>query len=284
MNQAVAIREKGKMTVDLIRSDEYRDKFRTMLPNDVPVEKFQAVIVRAVQEDPALLTKADRVSLLLACQRAAQDGLIPDKREGALVMYGDKVQWQPMIGGLRKLLAKHGFDLRAEVVYENDHFLYEQGDEPSLTHRPPPLGQDRGDIIGAYAIATRASDGAKWREVMSVEQIEQVRAVSRAGKTGPWAQWKTEMYRKTVGRRLLKQLPLGDLPDDRLHEALARDNDNFDLAAAPVASTAAQSVQRIARSKGRTVEAEPVAADADDATEPGDDDEPPFDLGEDPLT
>ena len=231
----------------VIKSDEYREKFHAMLPADVSVDKFTQVVLRAVQEEPKLLDPGtDKISLFLACQRAAQDGLMPDKREGALVMYGNNVQWQPMIGGLRKRLAGAGFDLRAEVVYESDTFDYDLGDTPSITHKAPPLGQERGQAIGAYAIATELATGAKYREVMDVAQLDAVAAISKSGSSGPWkGPFKGEMQRKTVAKRLIKSLPI----DDRqLQDIIARDNEQFDVGQAKrTPSPAAVAVQAAAR-------------------------------------
>jgi recombination protein RecT len=239
--------EAGKFAMT-IRSPEYQAKFKAMLPKDVDADRFTAVVLRAVQEDPNLLrSTTDKASLFLACQRAAQDGLMPDKREGALVMYGNQVQWQPMIGGLRKVLAGAGFDLRAECVYANDTFDYDLGDTPSLTHRPAPLGTPRGDLIGAYAVATNMTTGEKYREVMSLDELNAVANVSRAGNSGPWkGPFKGEMYRKTVAKRLKKSLPIDDR---RLQDIIDRDNEQFDLtrANAPEPSSAAKRVQAAVR-------------------------------------
>lgn len=212
-------------------------------------KRFTQVVVRAVQEQPELVL-ADRTSLFLACQTAAQDGLLPDRKDGALVVYntkvGDrwvkKVQWQPMIGGLRKKLANHGFSLRAEIVYENDDFAYEMGDDPKIIHRPKVFG-DRGNIVGAYAIATD-QDGNKYRETMTVDELEKVRASSKNPQGGAWATWTTEMYRKTVAKRLFKQLPL---ISTELAELIDRDNEQFDLGKPGGVSSVAQAVQKTVR-------------------------------------
>lgn len=243
MAQQLTIRESTQQLVSVIRGQDYQQKFKEMLPPDVSVERFTAVLVRAVQEDPNLAKPdTNRASLLLACQRAAQDGLIPDKREGALVMYGKDVQWQPMILGLRKILATSGFDIRAEVVHENDHFDYQLGDDARIEHKPPKLGQDRGKVIGAYAIATDR-DGRQYRDVMSLAEINQVRAVSRS-QNGPWKQWFNEMAKKTVAKRLIKTLPV---TNDRLRDAINADNEaDIDLDRRPTASDTARAVQAAA--------------------------------------
>jgi recombination protein RecT len=264
---------KKRELVEVIEGEQYQEKFKALLPPDVDRRKFTSVLVRAVQEDPALMN-ADKTSLLLACQRAAQDGLIPDKREGALVIRGGKVGWNPMIAGLRKILAEAGYDLRAECVHANDQFDYELGDNPSLSHKPALLGEDRGEMIGAYAVITHLATGAKWREVMNMQQLNAVKAVGAKG--GPWSgSFASEMYRKTVGRRCLKQVPI---TNKRIQEVLERDNENFELPAAGPTSVA-RAVQAAAR--GQT------APDAGPDEIEGEFSEPPATEGEgdfeDPL-
>jgi recombination protein RecT len=247
--------------VEQIRAPGQQTKLATCLPPDISAARFTEVVVWAVQQNPELVKPStDKTSLFLACQRAAQDGLLPDGREGALVMYGSKVQWQPMIRGLRKRLADAGFDLRAECVYDGDEFDYQLGDDPYITHRAPKLGSGvkRGDVIGAYAIATNLATGEKYREVMDLDQLNAVAAVSRSGASGPWkGPFKTEMYRKTVGKRLIKSLPIGD--NRRLQELIDRDNEQFDLErpAKPAPSAAATAVQAAVRGERQPQQAQP---------------------------
>lgn len=262
--QQLTVAQKQERVLAVIGQPE---RFASLLPPDVNIEKFCAVIKRGLQQNPTLMN-ADLPSLILSCQNAAQDGLLPDGREGALVMYGNKVQWQPMIGGLRKKLADVGFDIRADVVYENDEFDYDLGDDPRITHKAPKLGVDRGKVIGAYAIAT-GPDGSKYREVMDLKQLDAVAAVSRSGQGGPWAgPFRSEMYRKTVAKRLNKSLPLGTSDAAiRLQDAIARDNErNFDLSqqAKPEPSAAARAVQDAARATtAKAAEAAPETVQDD---------------------
>src|SRR5690349_12093399 len=59
------------------------------LPKHIPVERFKRVILTALNLNPDLVG-ADRRSLFNAAQKAAQDGLVPDGREGALVIFNDR--------------------------------------------------------------------------------------------------------------------------------------------------------------------------------------------------
>jgi len=202
--------ERRENPVQVIRQTmtQMAPEFKAALPAHVPVEKFTRVALTAIQNNPDLMN-ADRRSLFGACVRLAQDGLLPDGREAALVMFGSKAQAMPMIAGVLKKIRQSGevAKVSAQVVYENDHFTVRYGFDEDVEHSPPALDKPRGKPIGAYATAV-LKDGSQLLEVMSFEEIEKVRSVSRSGKNGPWAQWWGEMARKTVMRRLAKRLPM----------------------------------------------------------------------------
>jgi len=185
-------------------------EFQAALPPQIPVEKFIRTTLTAVQMNPDLLG-ADRRSLLGACMKAAQDGLLLDGREAAPVIFrtkeGPKVQYMPMVGGILKKMRNSGeiASIGAHVVYDKDLFEYELGDDERIVHKPH-LGTERGTPIAVYAIA-KTKDGAIYREVMSVADVEKVRQASRAKDAGPWVQWWDEMAKKTVIRRMAKRLP-----------------------------------------------------------------------------
>jgi recombination protein RecT len=189
-------------------------EFRAALPQHVSVEKFTRVAQTAIQNQPDL-ANVDRRSLFGAIVRLAQDGLLPDGREAAIVKFGDKAQAMPMIAGILKKVRQSGevAYVSAQVVYEKDHFVWKLGFDESVEHEPPALDQPRGKPIGAYATAV-LKDGSRLLEVMSHEEIEKVRNVSRSKGNGPWVQWWSEMARKTVMRRLSKRLPMSSDLDD----------------------------------------------------------------------
>jgi recombination protein RecT len=223
---------------------EFRDQFQRMggeisaaLPPHIPVERFMRVVLTAANSNPDLL-RADRRSLFESAMKAAQDGLLPDGRDGAFVIFNsrakdekgkdiwiNKVQWMPMIGGILKKVRNSGglLTISAHVAYENDYFTYILGDEEKIEHKPF-VGEDRGKPRLVYAIA-KTKDGGIYREVMTVADVEQVRAVSKAKSNGPWVSWWSEMARKTVLRRLCKRLPMSTDLDDLIR----RDDELYDL-------------------------------------------------------
>lgn len=192
-------------------------QFAAALPKHIPAERFVRTTLTAVQNNPDLLN-ADRRTLYSACMRAAEQGLLPNGREGAIVSFGNKAQFMPMIGGILKLARNSGeiASIDAQVKYKNDKFTYRPGIDQVPQFEPDWFG-DRGEIEGVYAVAI-TKDGAAYVEIMSKRQIEQVRSVSRSGNAGPWKTWYDEMARKTVLRRLAKRLPLSTDLDEVLRE------------------------------------------------------------------
>lgn len=191
-------------------------QFKAALPSHVSVERFVRVTLTAIQTNQALLD-ADRRSLYAAATRAAQTGLLPDGREGAIVTFKGQAQWMPMVAGIMKLVRNSGeiSTWSVQAVYQNDSFDFELGDNERIVHKPAL--RDRGAIIGAYSIVTM-KDGERSREFMSVDEIDAIRKRSRSGTSGPWVTDYAEMAKKTVVRRHAKRLPMSTDLDGVLHE------------------------------------------------------------------
>lgn len=213
----------------------------------------------AIQNNPDL-AGADRSSLFGSIVRLAQDGLLPDGREAAIVMFGQKAQAMPMIAGILKKLRQSGeiAKVSAQVVYEADEFVWHLGFDEGVTHNPPALNEPRGKAIGAYATAV-LKDGSRLLEVMSLEEIEKVRSVSRAKGNGPWVTWWGEMARKTVLRRLSKRLPMStDLEDAFERDETVPANDVAPVIEAAPLSRLDALEQRIEAETGQSQAGEPT--------------------------
>lgn len=207
-----------------------KPQIQAALPAHVSVDKFARVLMTAISTTPAL-AQANRNSLFGACLKLAQQGLLPDGSEAAIVTFkskdgGTTAQAMPMLKGILKLVRNSGelASITANVVYENDEFQYwidENGDH--LKHAPNFHG-DRGNMKLVYALA-KTKDGATYTEVMSKSEIEKIRNSSRAKDSGPWVQWYEEMSKKSVLRRLAKRLPVST----DLDEAVRADDAMYDL-------------------------------------------------------
>lgn len=206
------------------------------------VEKLVGVVEQAVLGNMDLLT-ADRKSLLQACMKAANDGLMPDGREAVLNIYNTKVkrggreewiqmvQYLPMVAGYIKGLYAHPdvVMVDAAAVYANDRFLFRRGDDPKLEHEPT-LDDEAGKVVAAYLVVKLKSGEIK-REVMPRRDIEKVRAASKSGDgaNSPWSKWYDQQAIKSVIKRGAKQLPRASRFDQIDHH----DNEELGFAGTP---------------------------------------------------
>lgn len=150
-------------------------------------------------------------SIYLALLACAVTGLEPGalKGEAYLVPFAGKAQFMPGWRGLVKQArrSREISGLVANVVREADTFDMDMGTENSLVHKP--ARNNRGDVIGAYAIATMTGGHheIEWLDREDLDAIQKV-AESR-GKSPAWKDWEDQMQRKSAIRRLAKRLPLG---------------------------------------------------------------------------
>lgn len=248
------------------------------LPKHIPVERFKRTVLTALNLSPELID-ADRRSLFNSCTRAAHDGLLPDGREGALVIFKDKngkknVQWLPMMTGIIKKLRQSGeiAQISARVVYQAEidqgrfKFIIQDGEE-KLVHEPILWG-DRGPKVLAYASA-KFKDGTVQHEPMTREDILKAKAVSRSSGSeySPWSKWEDEMWRKTPLKRLAKYLPLS--AEDRRVLSDEDDPTEFEeIKQDAIESTQTQSLAAAAMLRGPVEEPETVDADTGEVTQP----------------
>jgi recombination protein RecT len=225
--------------------DQLEPAIRAALPEHVGFDRFRRVVLTAVQGDQDLL-RADARLVLTACLRAAQDGLMPDKREGVILLFKGKPAWMPMVAGLMKLARNSGelASLQAQVVYRGEPFRVLLGDVDRIEHERVLEAVDRGEPpVAAYAVAV-LRDGSRVHEAMTWKQVMKVKAASASGEKGPWGSWPDEMARKTVLRRLLKRLPLSTDRDGdrRFAQAVERVDDDHPAIRAGVAGAGASAL------------------------------------------
>jgi recombination protein RecT len=212
MATAAATKEKNPIAILRDQFVSRSNELAHVLPKHIPVERFQRVVLTAVQMNPELIA-CNRQSLWNACLKAAQDGLLPDGREGAIVPFKEQAQWMPMVAGLLKRFRNSGQfkSITANVVREGEQFEYwidENGEH--MKHTP---GDGTGKPIKAYAMATTQADGTMIK-VMTAKEIDQRRNSSRAKNSPLWNEWTDEAWMKTVLRNLHKRLPSSSDLDD----------------------------------------------------------------------
>jgi recombination protein RecT len=191
--------------------EKQTDNFARVMPPAM-VGRFIHTVLTLLTDHPELQRCTPR-SLIMACRRAAEDGLMLDGHEAAIVPFRDSAevlaQYVPMIFGIRKKVRGTGLvsDWTVTPVFEGDDYDYALGSNPYVHHKPAITGGQKRPLVGVYSIAT-FPDGTKSFEIMNADQIADIRSLSKA-KSGPWnnPMFYAEMARKTCARRHAKQLP-----------------------------------------------------------------------------
>lgn len=180
-------------------------QFKMALPPQIPSPRFTRVAVTAIRNEPKLVA-CIRPQLYAAFMRCAQDGLLPDGREAAIVAWGKsgQVRYLPMIGGICKKVRNSGElkTINAKVVYAND--TYESWTDETGEHfKHTPAKGERGEPILTYAYAV-TKDGGFYFEEVAEEEMKKIKSMARADDT-PWkGPFEDEMRRKSALRRLAK--------------------------------------------------------------------------------
>ena len=189
------------------------------LPKHVTPERMLRIAMNAVRTTPELM-KCEIRSIFSSVGIAAQLGLEPNTplQHCFLVPYRNTkenrvdCQFIPGYRGFIELAARAGISLQSHLVYENDDFDFCLGLYPRLEHKPHR--GNRGELIGAYAVAIEPNIQTPKFEFMFVEDINKIRD-GVLNKLSDWMRAKHTwtlhyegMCRKTPIRHLAKYLQL----------------------------------------------------------------------------
>ena len=179
------------------------------LPRHIDVERFMRIALSCVNRDPKLLA-CSQMSLVRAIMQAAQLGLevASPLGEAYLVPFKGEVVLIIGYGGLVELATRTGrvTSVEARAVHERDLFAFRHGTDQSLEHVPYLGDEDAGNTVAVYAIA-RMKEGEPKFEVMSVADVQRIRAMSKQADGDAWTNNWDSMAAKTVVRRVAKLLP-----------------------------------------------------------------------------
>lgn len=217
-NTPAVAEPKKKTLVQLI--GDMTPEIGRALPRHLNPERMARIATTALRQTPKL-GECTPASFLGALLTSAQLGLEPNTPAGEayLVPFKNKNRetgryemvctFIPGYRGLVKLARQSNqiTEIYSEIVYENDDFDYVMGLDRELRHKRPPLGTPRGKPVGVYAVAKFVNGGRQF-EVMTVDEVEAVRARSKAATNGPWVTDWEPMAKKTAFKRLAKWLPL----------------------------------------------------------------------------
>jgi recombination protein RecT len=183
-------------------------EFAKVLGAAVPSKRFVRVAKSAINSNPEI-ANLERTSLLSAIMQAAQDGLVIDGKEAAIVPFKGKATYIPMVAGLVKKMRQHSDfgSISHGIVYQKEidsgRFEYVKGDDEYLKHDPILFGE-KGEPVGAYAVLT-TKQGDKFRAVLDREAIE--KRLAKGNNSPAKREWKDEFWIKTVLRHLYKIAP-----------------------------------------------------------------------------
>lgn len=172
------------------------DKFATLLQGTgVSPDKFKLVALQQLASKAELAKAAqnDPASFISSMLTAAEQGLdFARPNEAHLVPIGGKVVLFRGYKGIVKMARRNErvADIDVQVVRANDKYERRYGTAPFMSHEPPALGEDRGHIIGFYAIAyLKFENHAIWEE-MSAEAVERHAKRFVKAANGPFAEIK----------------------------------------------------------------------------------------------
>ncbi len=202
-----------------------RPGLMTVLPKNVGIEKFLTGVTSCIKQNPKL-QDCDMKSVLRAAFTAAYFGLELEKAFGQCFILPLRNVAQFIVGykGYITLAARNGISIRTSVIREKDHFVYHEGLEPKLEHHIKL--NDRGDIVGAYAIAEKPN----MKQIIKVLSVDEIRErISRGDdrklNSGPWRTDFKAMCEKTSIRALGNHLP-GKINELSVFDAIASDGKN----------------------------------------------------------
>lgn len=162
-----------------------------------------------VLQDTKGIENCHPMSIARTILKGAFLGLDFFSKECYAIPYGNELQFQTDYKGEKKLVKKYSIrpilDIYAKVIREGDNFeeIIESG-KPTINFKPKPL--NNGKMIGAFAVVLYKDGGMEY-EVMTAEEIEDIRNnFSKQKNSLMWTKTPSEAYKKTVLRRLTKQI------------------------------------------------------------------------------
>lgn len=225
--QPPAKAETPKTIKGLLTSEEMKKQFAVALPRHLSPERFIRVALTALTKNPKL-AECDQASFFQCLLTLSQFGLEPDGRRAHLIPFNNTkrnvVECQLIIDykGYVELVMNAGdvSNIHADKVCTNDDFVFDRG---QITSHKIDFKQPRGDAYAFYCVV-RFKDGTEKSEVMTKDEVEKIRARSKAKDSGPWVTDFDEMAKKTVFRRVTKWVKLSS----EVRDALDADQDRVE--------------------------------------------------------
>lgn len=206
----------AKNPVDSFRAflEKQKSQLAAALPKHLTPDRMIRLATTEFAKNP-LLQQCSATSIYGSIIQASQLGLeIGVIGQGYLVPYRNnkkgiyECQFITGYKGLISLARRSGevTSIETHIVYEHDKFDLVLGIDSKVTHIPY-LDGERGKAKLVYGVA-RFKDGGYHFEWMSLPEVDNIRARSKASNNGPWVTDYDQMVRKTLIRRMANYLPM----------------------------------------------------------------------------
>lgn len=207
----------------------YMAQIKNFFGDEKQAMKFLSSVMADVQKNPKLI-ECEGSTLINSYMTMAQLGLMPSGISGEAYVLpykkGPVMQAQFQLGyqGIITLFYRAGgTGIRAELIRKNDRFEYVNG---QISHTIDILksNAERGDVVGAYAIAN--VNGQEIAKAMNLEDIIAFGKNFSKSFSSEYSPWNTKndpegwMYKKTVLKQLAKMLP----KNETIYKAIEEDN------------------------------------------------------------
>ncbi|HHT9137761.1 MAG TPA: recombinase RecT [Candidatus Wunengus sp. YC60] len=189
--------------LDKVRSYLFQNKksIESLLPSTENPVQYLAQAFNFVCQNP-VLTQCSIESLFQAVKDAAQSNLALNgyMGEAYIIKYGNQAKFQIGYKGILKHIYNTG-DVTyayANPVYKGEHFKYQYGTNEYLEHIPEGReGDTDADILYFYGIL-KLKDGYTAFKVMTKDEIDKVRRISKCPNSPAWTNFYPSMGCKSV--------------------------------------------------------------------------------------
>lgn len=198
--------QKNELTMSGYFTQEL-DRISAALPENTNMQRLALNFVSLVNDKKELQAYPKEV-LATALIRSAQDGL--DVLNGEVYIYkgyGGDLTYTPSYRGMKKMAIEKSVkpvsEIYAKEIHEGDTLDEEIVHGVSHINFKSNILNKNKPVIGAFAVCL-FKDGSEIYEIMTIDELNAVKAKSR--NSGAWKDFPGEMRKKSVIRRLVKNI------------------------------------------------------------------------------
>ena len=214
-----------RKTFDIVLAEKL-DESVSALPKEFNKTRFVQNSMALLNEHPEL-KKYGSGQIMNGLLRGAYLGLDFINQDAYLVPFDGKLSYMTSYKGMKKLARKYAVrpvhDIYAMLIKAGDTFTEKVANGIPTFDFEHKQENDNGAIIGAFACVIY-KDGGIMFEKMTIAEIEKVRNVSRAKNAMSWKDFYGEQAKKTVLRRLCKNIDI-DFESAEMKKAWEEDTD-----------------------------------------------------------